>query len=1119
MMEVGFSRLVRFGLQGIILIPFRMGLLCRYIDKVDVRLGETIMADILFKCPSCTKSLAVDAEHVGKKVACTDCKAPVTIPQPDFGFACPHCRHEMLTLEKYEGEKVTCSACGKEVIIPEDENSVQDTQNRPKDATLNYCAECGAKIYSAEAQFCTKCGARLDGLKRSENPQANQEYQYNTVDTSPVSGKTERSGEVKSTIWAWTALGVFVCGFLGGQVGVAIGLFLGSNSFSIVGLIIGAITGGLLTFRSSRRSGGECPPWLWKSKKKAEDSTSECPAYSTDAENATYKIARGFEDRTLARHANVHRSSTELAATSFVGDFKDVVLIAVFCVSVLAFFLPNLIITIPALGTVKISMYEMLSPLFANLRHLKVDSGQLSQQPETQALVQGAKEYVHSELPKLTKLNFGIMLCCMALLGILLHYVLTIVWFSCRFIFQSSFERVNGLWLISAIQFPIFLTIGFKIIMDWIKHETGKASGDPLAIMFSAAIDSFSVDAGSAMWVLMALSTFGLLIVWMMKNQESNIIRRDVGLYLLIGLWLVVWFVIKPIHPIALEEVKAPKNMPQITKSPPAANKPTSDDLHPSTINTSQQEEDANESRGSSSTESEPSPSVNLLKNGNFEEQWSGWNHSGNITIEKVWHGTDGPSIAIFNSNDLPPNAVLSQAVPTIIGESYRLQFDFGAYKGGRAAEQSLAVIIKGKSVLLNRQVKVPAFNPLRYSSFSLAFVADGATTTIQFTDCSQQTRGVDGVLDNVRVIPKSPSQTATSSGKQSDDEKFYVYVIEQAAKVKTVSEQRPLIQSYISRYPNGEYIEEMRAIMEKIDNKIAVLENHRKAQNQSETPSSQTNKQVLCEQQYNKMKEESLRSFESPVGKVIKIPLSSGTTLEGIVQNITEDEITIAKTNSTVSITVNKKQISSKQRLNLFASEYAENHVAEVRKNNESEATAAVNSAMESASAARYYEDAINILEKAIDNNIEARNESDARRLLASLRNEAEEWKINTAIGLVKSNGKWMTKEQAEQAQLEANRAEAYRRVQAAEQEQRQRQSERSRSYGGGGAGHYPSYEIAANHAAALNQNARGSIEAIREQVTDGSYSSSSPFMEHNVFRCSEHEHCWVVRSQVGRY
>ena len=55
-------------------------------EEVD-KLSEILETDIVFDCPNCGKSLAIDSRGAGRTVACTDCGENVEVPGDDVNAA------------------------------------------------------------------------------------------------------------------------------------------------------------------------------------------------------------------------------------------------------------------------------------------------------------------------------------------------------------------------------------------------------------------------------------------------------------------------------------------------------------------------------------------------------------------------------------------------------------------------------------------------------------------------------------------------------------------------------------------------------------------------------------------------------------------------------------------------------------------------------------------------------------------------------------------------------------------------------------------------------------------------------------------------------------------------
>ncbi len=108
------------------------------------------MADILFKCPECSKALAVGSEHIGKSLACPDCKVTVSIPEPEYAFTCINCKRELQTTNSCSGKSATCPECEVEIVIP------PSTQDMSTD-TANKCPKCKSNM-DEDAVLCVSCG-------------------------------------------------------------------------------------------------------------------------------------------------------------------------------------------------------------------------------------------------------------------------------------------------------------------------------------------------------------------------------------------------------------------------------------------------------------------------------------------------------------------------------------------------------------------------------------------------------------------------------------------------------------------------------------------------------------------------------------------------------------------------------------------------------------------------------------------------------------------------------------------------------------------------------------------------------------------------------------------------
>jgi lysophospholipase L1-like esterase len=156
---------------------------------------------------------------------------------------------------------------------------------------------------------------------------------------------------------------------------------------------------------------------------------------------------------------------------------------------------------------------------------------------------------------------------------------------------------------------------------------------------------------------------------------------------------------------------------------------------------------------------------VDLHANGSFELDLASWTSSGNVEIKNgsPYIATSGTKLLAFNTGQLPANGVLSQSFPTVVGSSYALAFDAGAF--GATTEQRLRVQVVGSGSLVNQTVSItgPGSNT-RWVPQVFGFVANSTTTTMTFTDVSPTNLNIDLLLDNVRLTPQIPRTLTVSS-------------------------------------------------------------------------------------------------------------------------------------------------------------------------------------------------------------------------------------------------------------------------------------------------------------------------------------------------------------------
>jgi hypothetical protein len=218
---------------------------------------------------------------------------------------------------------------------------------------------------------------------------------------------------------------------------------------------------------------------------------------------------QGAKEREELRQAEIAEASrsTQLTqanqtlATSqpakYLAKIYSILLETVCLVSLLAFFLPNITISIPILGNTDVSMFDFLTS--------KANSSKAPAEKPKRPSVENVGDL------KLSKLTLGPVICLISLLVLVFHYLTTMTWGILTFGFRKTLSSFNTVWLCLGLQFPILFSIGVHMTLASVKNDVPQQSGqlDPGAIgtlLGLALVNNISIGPGVIMWILMALA-------------------------------------------------------------------------------------------------------------------------------------------------------------------------------------------------------------------------------------------------------------------------------------------------------------------------------------------------------------------------------------------------------------------------------------------------------------------------------------------------------------------------------------------------------------------------------------------------------------------------------------
>ncbi|HBJ36030.1 MAG TPA: hypothetical protein DDZ51_15035, partial [Planctomycetaceae bacterium] len=153
---------------------------------------------------------------------------------------------------------------------------------------------------------------------------------------------------------------------------------------------------------------------------------------------------------------------------------------------------------------------------------------------------------------------------------------------------------------------------------------------------------------------------------------------------------------------------------------------------------------------------------ANLVTNGSFESGTTDWTVTGNVSIGGAASPSDGTGQAIFSGGNTENTGSIQQTISTVVGETYTVLFDYGAFGSGQA--QTLRLEAFGSATLLNQTIVSNSAMPTDHRLYSYTFVADSTSTTLRFSDISTTTTSVDIALDNIRLFAGIPSVAENSA-------------------------------------------------------------------------------------------------------------------------------------------------------------------------------------------------------------------------------------------------------------------------------------------------------------------------------------------------------------------
>jgi GYF domain 2 len=186
----------------------------------------------------------------------------------------------------------------------------------------------------------------------------------------------------------------------------------------------------------------------------------------------------------------------------------------VFCFALISFFLPNISLTMPIVGTTGVSMFDLITS--------KPSDASKDASNSTESNSQGPTAPNFWDDITGNKIGAGGIICAISLFLLMGHYLLTLVWGFLTFVLKRNYAFLTFIWLCLAVQFPILFLIGGQILIGGMKSQmTADLANNPFAVIGEAMAASIGVQPGLTTWILMILSLAALIFYKVFSKPES----------------------------------------------------------------------------------------------------------------------------------------------------------------------------------------------------------------------------------------------------------------------------------------------------------------------------------------------------------------------------------------------------------------------------------------------------------------------------------------------------------------------------------------------------------------------------------------------------------------------